>query len=336
MICQYIDSRKDEFGVEPICQVLTASGIKIAPSTYYAAKTRPPSARSRRDVVLKAEIDRLHKDNYQVLGARKMQVMLNRSQTVERHGAGHVARCTVERLMRDMGLCGIRRTKSPRTTRSARPDQCPEDLVNRHFSAMRPNELWVADLTYVRTFSGWVYVAFITDVYSRRIVGWQTSTSLYTDLALDALKMAIWQRRREGADLTGLIHHSDRGVQYRAIRYGQTLSDCEAVASVGSKGDSYDNALAEALNSLYKAELIRNRLYLDEHGPWKGIDDVEIATAEWVHWFNTTRPHSSIDMHTPIEHEQAYTPPPDDTDQADNQSTSETIDEPQPSTTCSS
>ena len=151
MICQYIDSRKDEFGVEPICQVLTASGIKIAPSTYYAAKTRPPSARSRRDVVLKAEIDRLHKDNYQVLGARKMQVMLNHSQTVERHGAGHVARCTVERLMRDMGLCGIRRTKSPRTTRSARPDQCPEDLVNRHFSAMRPNELWVSDLTYVRT-----------------------------------------------------------------------------------------------------------------------------------------------------------------------------------------
>ena len=176
--------------------------------------------------------------------------------------------------MRDMGLHGVRRAKSPRTTRSAPREQCPADLVNRHFAAFGPNELWVADITYVRTFSGWVYVAFVTDVYSRRVIGWQTSTSLYTDLALDALKMAVWARRREGADLTGLIHHSDRGVQYRAIRYGQTLAQCEAVASVGSRGDSYDNALAEALNSLYKAELIRNRPRLDEHGPWEGIDDV--------------------------------------------------------------
>ena len=177
-------------------------------------------------------------------------------------------------------------------------------------------------------------MAFVTDVYSRRIVGWQTSTSLYTDLALDALRMGIWQRRREGADLTGLIHHSDRGVQYRAIRYGQALSDCDAVASVGSKGDSYDNALAEALNSLYKAELIRNRRYLDDHGPWQGIDDVEFATAEWVHWFNNTRPHSAIDMHAPIEHEQAYTPPPDTTDTADAQDVGEqtTPNQPQPAT----
>ena len=168
-----------------------------------------------------------------------MHVMLNRPEIAERHGAGHVARCTVERLMRDMGLHGIRRAKSPRTTRSAPREQCPADLVNRHFAAFRPNELWVSDITYVRTFSGWVYVAFVTDVYSRRVIGWQTSTSLYADLALDALEMAVWARRREGADLTGLIHHSDRGVQYRAIRYGQTLAQCEAVASVGSKGDSF-------------------------------------------------------------------------------------------------
>ena len=174
-----------------------------------------------------------------MFGARKMHVMLNRPEIAERHGAGHVARCTVERLMRDMGLHGVRRAKSPRTTRSAPREQCPADLVNRHFAAFGPNELWVADITYVRTFSGWVYVAFVTDVYSRRIIGRRTSTSLYTDLAAGALEMAVWARRREGADLTGLIHHSDRGVQYRAIRYGQTLAQCEAVASVGSKGDSF-------------------------------------------------------------------------------------------------
>ena len=174
-----------------------------------------------------------------MFGARKMHAMRGRPEIAERHGAGHVARCTVERLMRDMGLHGIRRAKSPRTTRSAPREQCPADLVNRHFAAFRPNELWVSDITYVRTFSGWVYVAFVTDVYSRRVIGRQTSTSLYADLALDALEMAVWARRREGADLTGLIHHSDRGVQYRAIRYGQTLAQCEAVASVGSKGDSF-------------------------------------------------------------------------------------------------
>ena len=185
--------------------------------------------------------------SYSVLGARKMHAMRGRPEIAERHGACHVARCTVERLMGVLGLHGVRRTKSPRTTRSAPKDQCPADLVKRHFSAFRPNELWVADIppqaggapSYVRTFSGWVYVAFITDVYSRRIIGWQTSTSLYTDLALDALRMAVWQRKRQGADLSGLVHHSDRGVQYRSIRYGQALSECEAVASVGSKGDSF-------------------------------------------------------------------------------------------------
>ena len=174
-----------------------------------------------------------------MFGARKMHAMRGRPEIAERHGAGHVARCTVERLMRDMGLHGIRRAKSPRTTRSAPREQCPADLVNRHFAAFRPNELWVSDITYVRTFSGWVYVAFVTDVYSRRVIGRRTSTSLYADLAAGALEMAVWARRREGADLTGLIHHSDRGAGYRAIRYGQTLAQCEAVASVGSKGDSF-------------------------------------------------------------------------------------------------
>ena len=177
-----------------------------------------------------------------------MHAMRGRPEIAERHGAGHVARCTVERLMADLGLRGVRRARSPRTTRSAPREQCPADLVKRHFSAFRPNELWVADIppqaggapSYVRTFSGWVYVAFVTDVFSRRIIGWQTTyRPACTDLALDALQMAVWQRKRAGADLTGLVHHSDRGVQYRSIRYGQALSECDAVASVGSKGDSF-------------------------------------------------------------------------------------------------
>ena len=176
-----------------------------------------------------------------------MHAIRGRPEIAERHGAGHVARCTVERLMGDLGLRGVRRARSPRTTRSAPREQCPADLVKRHFEAFAAGGLWVTDIppqaggapSYVRAFSGWVYVAFVTDVYSRRIIGWQTSTGLYTDLALDALQMAVWQRKRQGADLTGLVHHSDRGVQYRSIRYGQALSACEAVASVGSKRDSF-------------------------------------------------------------------------------------------------
>ena len=176
-----------------------------------------------------------------------MHVMRGRPEIAERHGAGHVARCTVERLMGDLGLRGVRRAKAPRTTRSVSKDQCPADLVKRHFEAFAPNELWVADIppqaggapSYVRAFSGWVYVAFVTDVYSRRLIGWQTSTSLCTDLALDALRMAVWQRKLPGADLSGLVQLSDRGVQYRSIHYGAALAECEAVASVGSKGDSF-------------------------------------------------------------------------------------------------
>lgn len=265
--------------------------MKIAPSTYYAQATREPSARACRDEVLKKEICRVHAQNYDTFGARKMHIVLNREPDTE--GRGHVARCTIERLMRDLGLQGIKRAKAPNTTRSAPREVCPADLVDRHFEAFAPNQLWVADITYVRSFSGWVYVAFVTDVFNREIVGWQVSTSLHTELALEALQMGIYQRKRAGDDLTGLVHHSDRGVQYRAVRYGEALAEQDAVASVGSKGDSYDNALAEALNSLYKAELIRNQ------GPWMGIDDVEVATAEWVHWFNTFRPHGSLGGATP-------------------------------------
>lgn len=293
MTCDYIDSHKESFGVEPICATLSDAGVKIAPSTYYARKKRAPSAREIRDAELTKEIKKVHHENYDVFGARKMHVMINREE--ETNSFGHVARCTVERLMKGAGLHGVRRAKAPNTTRSAPRESCPEDLVKRHFEAFGPDELWVADVTYVRTYAGWVYVAFLTDVFNREIVGWQAATSLYTDLALDALNMAIYQRRRSGSDLTRLVHHSDRGVQYRSIRYGQALAEEHAVASVGSKGDSYDNALAEALNSLYKAELIRNK------GPWRDIDDVEFATAEWVHWFNTTRPHSALDYRTPTE-----------------------------------
>lgn len=226
--------------------------------------------------------------------------MLNRPERAAEHGLGHIARCTTERVMRILGIQGARRARKPNTTISAPRQEYPADLVERRFEASAPNRLWVADITYVRTLEGWVYTAFVMDVFSRRIVGWQTSDSLKTDLALDALEMAVYQRKRDGMDLSGLIHHSDRGVQYRAVRYGAALDDCEAVASVGSKGDSYDNAMAEALNSLYKAELVR------PHGLFRDLQDVEIATARWAHWYNTARPHSAISMETPVEHEAAW------------------------------
>ncbi|MFC6330911.1 IS3 family transposase, partial [Alloalcanivorax gelatiniphagus] len=238
-------------------------------------------------------IARIHKNNYGVYGVRKIHAALRRE-------GERVAESTVRRLMRQLGLRGISRAKGPRTTKPAPETGRPLDLVNRQFIATRPNELWVADITYVRTFSGWVYVAFVLDVYSRMIVGWQVSTRLYTDLALDALRMGIWRRQRAGHDLTGLTHHSDRGVQYRAIRYADRLAECDAVASVGSKGDSYDNAMAEALNSLYKAELVRNL------GPWQSINDLEIATAEWVDWWNERRLHGELDQRPPAEIEGAY------------------------------
>ena len=192
---------------------------------------------------------------------------------------------------------GISRTNGPRTTvPGSGPDTRP-DLVDRAFTATGPDQLWVADITYCRTFSGWVYAAFVIDVYSRRVVGWQLSRSLRTDLALDALEMGLWTRRRAGRDVSGLVHHSDKGVQYLAVRYTQRLAEAGAVASVGSTGDSYDNALAEAFNSLFKAELVRNK------GPWKGIDDLEIAVAEYIDWFNHRRLHGEIGLIPPAEYE---------------------------------
>jgi putative transposase len=290
VIVAYIDAHRAEHGVEPICEVLTEAGTKIAPSSYYAAKTRAPSARTLSDAATTAVIARVHAQNYGVYGIRKVHAELNRQ--------GHpVARCTVARLMKAAGLRGISRAKGPRTTIPGHGADARPDLVGRAFTAAAPDQLWVADITYCRTFAGWVYAAFVMDVFSRRVVGWQLSKSLRTDLALDALEMGLWTRARHGRDTTGLIHHSDKGVQYLAVRYTQRLADAEAVASVGSTGDSYDNALAEAFNSLFKAELVRNK------GPWRSIDDLEIAVAEYIDWFNHRRLHGEIGTIPPVEFE---------------------------------
>jgi putative transposase len=291
----YIDANRDRFGVEPICKVLP-----IAPSTYYAVRRQPRSARSRRDQELKAEIGRIHGENFGVYGARKVWRQLHREGIA-------VARCTVERLMGELALQGVRRGKPRRTTTPDVTAPRPVDLVERDFSASRPNQLWVADLTYVATWSGFVYVALVIDAFSRFLVGWQASRSLRTDLALDALEMAIWRRQ---ARLEGLVHHSDRGSQYLAIRYTERLAEAGAVTSVGSRGDSYDNALAETIIGLYKTELIRRR------GPWKGLDEVEYATLEWVDWFNHRRLLEPIGHIPPAEFEAAY-PRKEDPSRAD-------------------
>ena len=294
----FIDAHRARFGVEPICRVLSEHGCKIAPNTYWVAKKRPPSARAIRDAELVIEIRRVYEQNLFVYGADKVWAQLNREGI-------RVARCTVERLMRAEGLSGARRGKAFRvTTTSDERLARPADLVERAFRAPAPNRLWVADLTYVKTHSGWVYAAFIIDVYSRAIVGWQASRSLRSDLAMDALEMAVWNRQRAGHDLSQLVHHSDRGVQYLSIRYSERLADNAIVASVGSKGDSYDNALAESFNGLYKWELIHRR------GPWRGLDDVEFATMTYIDWFNQRRLHGEITADasytTPAEHEAAY------------------------------
>ena len=275
--------------------------MPIAPSTYYAARARPPSARALNDERLKVEIARVHRANYGVYGIRKVHAQLAREHVVglcNADGAPRaVARCTTQRLMRELGLRGISRAKGPRTTIPGAGPETRPDLVERHFAAEAPDRLWVADITYCRTFAGWVYAAFVIDVFSRRVVGWQLSTSLRTDLALDALNMGLWTRHHDGHDTSDLVHHSDKGVQYVAIRYTQRLAEAGAVASVGSTGDSYDNAMAEAFNSLFKAELIRNR------GPWRGIDDLEIAVAEYIDWYNHRRLHGEIGHIPPIEAE---------------------------------
>lgn len=246
----------------------------------------------------------LFKKNFYVYGARKLHAVINQHEHRDTHGQGPVARCTVERLMRIARIQGLVRRKNPNTTYSAPKEACPLDLVDRKFTATRPNQLWVADITYVRTYSGWVYTAFVTDVYSRKIVGWKISDTLYADLAVDALAMAIAARRRAGQSVAELVHHSDRGVQYRSIAYATALSENEIIASVGSRGDSYDNALAEALNSLYKGEVIHNAtLHPDA---WQGIHDVEKATLDWVGWYNAERIHSRLGNRSPNDFEALY------------------------------
>ena len=281
---RFIDEHRDRrsgelrWGIEPIAKTLG-----IAPSTYHAAKKRPLSARAVRDAELRPEILRVWEQNLAVYGADKVWDRLNKDGV-------RVARCTIERLMADMGLQGCRRGRVfIRTTEGDDRLDRPADLVSREFRAPAPNRLWVADLTYVKTHSGWVYVAFIIDVFSRMVVGWQASRSLRSDLAIDALEMAIFNRQRAGADLSALIHHSDRGVQYLSVRYSERLADNAIVASVGSKGDSYDNAMAESFNGLYKWELIYPK------GPWRGLDDVEFATLTYVDWFNNRRLHGEIE-----------------------------------------
>lgn len=286
----FIDANKDRttdglrWGVEPICAVL-----QFAPSTYYDAKSRPPSRRQVTDAELGAEIRRVHKDNLSVYGAEKVWRQLHREGIA-------CGRDRVARLMRQIGLCGVTRgKKAPRTTVGDQEAERPKDLVKRDFSAPAPNRLWVADITYVATGVGFVYTAFVVDAFSKAIVGWRVATSLHSELALDALEMAIFSRH--GADLTGLVHHSDRGVQYVSIRYTERLADCEVLSSVGSKGDSYDNALAETVNGLYKAELIHRR------DKWSSATEVELATAGWVSWWNTARLHSALGFVPPAEFE---------------------------------
>ena len=270
----FVDEHRQAFGVEPICKVL-----QIAPSGYrlHAARQRNPAllpARAQRDQQLIPHIQQVWQSNRQVYGVDKVCKQMNREGVA-------VARCTVERLMRRLGLRGVMRGKVVRTTIPDAKAPCPLDRVNRVFKADRPNQLWVSDFTYVSTWQGWLYVAFVIDVFARRIVGWRVSSSMRTDFVLDALEQALYARQPERDD--ALIHHSDRGSQYVSIRYSERLAEAGIEPSVGSKGDSYDNALAETINGLYKAELIHRR------APWKTKESVELATLEWVAWFNNRR-----------------------------------------------
>ena len=288
----FIDDHRGEYGVESICTV-----VPIAPSTYYEHKAReadprrvPP--RAHRDRALRPEIVLVWEKNISVYGAKKVWKQLKRE-------GFSVARCMVERLMKEMGLEGVVRGRAfTTTTRSGDGAERPLDLIDRDFAAERPNQLWVSDLTYVATWRGFVYVAFVIDAFARRIVGWRVSSSLRSDLALYALEQAICERQDERAD--GLIHHSDRGGQYLSIRYTERLADAGIEPSVGSKGDSYDNALAESIIGLFKTEMIRR------NGPWRNLEDVEFATLEWVWWFNHHRLLEPIGYVPPVEREQEY------------------------------
>jgi putative transposase len=287
----FIEAHRTLHGVEPICRVLP-----IAPSTYHAhaARRADPGklpARTQRDVTLRTEIRRVYEENFRVYGVRKVWRQLLREGIA-------VARCTVARLMRTMGLQGVVRGKTVRTTISNAAAPCPLDHVNRQFKAPRPNALWVSDFTYVTTWAGFVYVAFVIDVFARRIVGWRVSRTAHAGFVLDALEQALHERRpvRGG----GLVHHSDRGVQYLSIKYTERLAAAGIEPSVGSVGDSYDNALAETINGLYKAEVIHRR------GPWRTFEAVEFATLEWVDWFNKRRLLEPIGNIPPAEAEAAY------------------------------
>ena len=285
----FIDTHRASHGVEALCRQLP-----LSPSTYYEHKAREADperlpARAKRDQVLSVEVHRVWDENFQVYGARKVWRQLKREEF-------DVARCTVERLMKRLGIQGVVRGAKCWTTVSDETLSQPADRVNRQFVATRPNQLWVADITFVATWLGFVYVAFVVDVFARRIVGWRVSRSLRTDLVLDALEQALWSRK----DTDGLIHHSDRGSQYLSIRYTERLAEAGIEVSVGSVGDSYDNALAETINGLYKTEVSRKR------GPWKHTDDVEYATLEWVDWFNNRRLLEPIGNVPPVEYEKMY------------------------------
>lgn len=287
----FIDDQRQAYGVEPICKVLP-----IAPSTYHAhvASRRDParlSERARRDGVLKTEIDRVFKDNFGVYGVRKVWRQMKRE-------GFDVARCTVARLMKAQGLQGVIRGRPVRTTVSDKAAPCPLDLVNRQFRAPRPNVLWLSDFTYVATWQGFVYVAFVIDAYARRIVGWRASRTAHAGFVLDALEQALHDRKP--VQRGGLVHHSDRGVQYVSIKYTERLAEAGIEPSVGSVGDSYDNALAETINGLYKAEVIHRR------GPWRSFEAVEFATLEWVDWFNNRRLLEPIGNIPPAEAEERY------------------------------
>jgi putative transposase len=288
----FIDQHRDTYGVEPICAVLP-----IAPSTYFRHKVQQQnpetrSTRARRDDERRAAIQRVWDANHQVYGPRKVWKQLRRE--------GHdVARCTVERVMRGMGLRGASRGRAwVRTTKANTRVARPADLVERRFTATRPNQLWVADFTYVATWRGFVYVAFVVDVFARRIVGWRVSSSLVTDFVLDALEQAICDRG--GVGLTDLVHHSDRGTQYVSMRYTERLAESGIAPSVGSRGDSYDNALAESVIGLFKTEVIQR------NGPWRDLPAVEFATLGWVAWFNTRRLLEPIGYVPPAEYEARY------------------------------
>jgi transposase InsO family protein len=288
---QYVDTFKDRFGVEAICRILGATECGfITARGYRAAKTRPPSARRLSDELLGAEMARLHEENYGVYGVRKMHALMRRQ-------GWAIGRDQTARIMRLQGLAGVRRSKKVFTTKPDPAAARPADLVERRFVADAPCRLWVADITYVRTWAGFAYVAFVTDVFSRKIVGWNVASTLRADiLPLQALDMAAWN----AGDLTGLIHHADHGSNYMSIVYTDRIVELGAKPSTGTVGDSYDNALAESVNGLYKTELIRRR------GPWRTIEHVEYATLEWVWWWNNQRLHGELGMLTPLEVEAAH------------------------------